>query len=72
VYTADPKTDPTATRYDKISYTDVLAKGLAATDLTAAALGLDTEQTLFLFALSDPQNIIRVVQGEHIGTLVTR
>jgi len=72
VYTADPKIDPTATRYDKISYTDVLAKGLAATDLTAAALGQDTDQTLYLFALSDPQNIIRVVQGEHIGTLVTK
>jgi len=72
VYSADPKLDPTAIRYDSLTFTDVLAKGLRATDLTAAAFGEENDQVLLVFGLSDPDNIWRVASGEVMGTIVTK
>ncbi|MBR7081373.1 MAG: UMP kinase [Oscillospiraceae bacterium] len=70
VYSADPRTDPTAEKYDNISYDDVLAKHLAVMDSTATSLSMDNKIPVILFALKDPENIYRVVMGEKIGTTV--
>ena len=70
VYSADPKKDPTAVKYDKLSYDEVLAQHLAVMDSTATSLSMDNEIPVILFALSDPENIVRVIIGENIGTTV--
>ena len=70
VYSADPKIDPTAVKYDAISYDDVLAQHLAVMDSTATSLSMDNKIPVILFALKDPQNIVRVIMGEKIGTIV--
>ena len=70
VYSADPKLDPTAVKYDTITYDDVLAQHLQVMDSTAASLSMDNEIPVILFALKDPENILRVVHGEKIGTIV--
>lgn len=72
IYTADPKLDPTAVRYDEISYTDVISKELKALDLTAAAFCMDNAITSYAFELKDPMNIYRVALGEKIGTELHR
>ena len=70
VYSADPATDPTATKYDEISYDEVLAKRLGVMDLTATSLAMDNNIPVYVFALKDPKNILRVAAGENVGTLV--
>ena len=70
VYTADPVKDPTAVKYDVITYDDVLAQHLAVMDSTATSLSMDNKIPVVLFALKDPENILRVVMGEKIGTIV--
>ena len=70
VYSADPKKDPNAVKYDSISYDDVLAQHLQVMDSTATSLSMDNHIPVLLFALKDPQNIIRAVSGEKIGTIV--
>ena len=70
VYDADPRIHPEAKRFDTITYDDVLARHLNATDLTAISLAMDNRMPLALFALEDPQNIYRVVMGEDIGTII--
>ena len=70
VYSADPKKDPNAVKFDDISYDEVLAKHLAVMDSTATSLSMDNNIPVILFALADPQNIVRVVMGEKIGTTV--
>ena len=70
VYSADPKKDPNAKKYDAISYDDVLAQHLAVMDSTATSLSMDNKIPVILFALADPQNIVRVIEGEKIGTIV--
>ena len=70
IYSADPNVDPTAVKYDVLTYDEVLAKHLKATDTTAMTLAMDNHMTLVCFALKDPENIIRVVRGEKIGTIV--
>ena len=72
IYTADPKVDPTATRYDEISYNDILSKELKALDLTAAAFCMDNNICAYTFELKDPMNIYRVAMGEKIGTELHR
>ena len=71
VYTADPKKDPNARRLESITYADMLAQRLTVMDLTAASLALDNDIPVILFALHDPDNIVRVVTGEQIGTRVS-
>lgn len=70
VYTADPVKDPTAVKYDVITYDDVLAQHLQVMDSTATSLSMDNKIPVVLFALKDPENILRVVMGEKIGTIV--
>jgi len=70
VYSADPAKDPTAVKYDAISYDEVLAKHLAVMDSTATSLSMDNHIPVQVFALKDPENIYRVVMGEPIGTIV--
>ena len=70
VYSADPAKDPGAVKYDEISYDEVLAKRLGVMDLTATSLAMDNNIPVYVFALKDPKNILRVVAGENVGTLV--
>ena len=68
VYSADPKLDPTATRYEEITYMEILEKGLRAIDSTAMSFCMENHIKCYSFALADPNNIYRVVMGEKIGT----
>ena len=70
VYSADPKLDPTAERYDEITYQEVLNKDLKVMDSTATALCKDNNIPLVVFGIADPENIVRAVKGEKIGTTV--
>ena len=70
VYSADPAKDPTAVKYDQITFDEVLAKHLAVMDTTATSLAMDNRMPVLVFALKDPENILRVVRGEQIGTTV--
>jgi uridylate kinase len=71
VYSADPKTDPTAVKYDSISYDQVLSQHLAVMDTTATSLAMDNNIPVIVFALKQPDNIIRAAQGENVGTTVS-
>ena len=70
IYSADPNLDPSAVKYDELTYDEVLARHLKATDTTAMTLAMDNHMTMVCFGLADPQNIFRVVCGEKIGTTV--
>ena len=72
VYSADPKVDPSAVKYDSISYDDVLAQHLAVMDSTATSLAMDNDIPVIVFALAEPENIVCVLQGEKLGTTVTK
>src|ERR1700687_5243736 len=70
IYTADPLKDPTATRYKTVTYIDVLKKNLKVMDSTAISLCMDNELPIVVFDLGQPGNILKVVMGEDVGTLV--
>ena len=70
VYSADPRKDPSAVKYSKITYDEVLAQHLEVMDTTATSLSMDNKIPVLLFALKDPENILRAVMGEEIGTIV--
>ena len=70
VYSADPMKDPTAVRYDEISFDEVLARHLGVMDTTATSLAMDNHMPIIVFALKDPENIRRVAAGARIGTIV--
>lgn len=72
VYSADPKKDPTAVRYDEITYKEILDRELKALDLTATTFCMENDITVYAFELKDPMNIYRVVTGEKIGTEIHR
>ena len=72
VYSADPKVDPTAVRYDEITYQEVIKKELKALDLTATTFCMDNDIKCYAFELKDPMNIYRVIMGEKIGTELHR
>jgi uridylate kinase len=71
IYTADPEKDPTATRYDTISYDEALAKNLQIMDLTAFTQAKENHLPIIVFDMNNPGNLLRIVQGEAVGTLVT-
>jgi uridylate kinase len=71
IYTADPVKEPTATRYDRISYLQVLQERLQVMDATAISLCMDNKLPILVFNLKTPGNIRRVVMGEAVGTIVT-
>ena len=70
VYSADPRKDPTAVKFDAISYDEVLARHLAVMDTTATALAMENSIPAAVFALARPENILRVLAGENVGTIV--
>ena len=70
VYSADPKLDPTATKFDKISYLDVLNKDLKVMDSTATALCKDNNIPIMVFGIAEPENMVKAVLGQNVGTLV--
>lgn len=70
VYSDDPKTNPNATKFDEIKYSEILEKNLKVIDSSAATICRDNHVPTFVFALSDPENIVRAVAGENIGTII--
>ncbi len=71
IYSADPHKDPTAVKFDNLTYNEVLERGLKATDTTAMALAMDNNIPMVCFGLAEENSILRVVRGEKIGTTVT-
>ena len=71
IYSADPKLDPNATRYEKLTYMEILEKNLRALDLTATTFCMENHIRCYAFGLADPENIYRVVMGERIGTEIS-
>lgn len=70
VYTADPKLDPSATKYSELTQLDVIAKDLKVMDRTASSLSMDTNIPLIVFNVNTEGNIKRVILGENIGTVI--
>lgn len=70
IYSADPKVDPNAVKYDEISYMEILNQDLKLMDATATSLCKDNKIPLQVFAISDPTNIVKILQGEKVGTIV--
>ncbi len=70
VYTADPRTNPDAVRLEEISYQEALVQGLKVVDSTAFSLCMDNGMPMRVFGMEPAGNVTRVLQGEHIGTLV--
>lgn len=70
VYDSDPAVNKEAVKFDVITYDEVLARRLAVMDSTATSLSMDNHIPVLVFALKDPYNIVRVIRGEKIGTIV--
>ena len=71
VYTADPEKDPTATKYQTLSYSEAMEKKLKIMDITAFALAESNKLPIYVFDMNRPGNLLKVVEGEEIGTLVS-
>lgn len=71
IYTADPEKDPSAQRFTKISFKDVLSKGLKVMDTTAFTLCEENKLPIIVFDMNRPGNLLRVMEGEEVGTLVS-
>jgi len=71
VYTADPRTDPDAVKFDQVKYIDVINRGLKVMDATAITFCMDHSLPIIVFNLMEPGNIRRALVGEPIGTLVS-
>jgi uridylate kinase len=70
VYSADPRTNPDAERYTELSYMDIIDRDLKVMDLTAATLCKDTGTKIYVFALATEGNLMKVINGENVGTLI--
>lgn len=71
IYTADPEKDSSATRYETISYTEVYERGLNVMDLTAFTLSQENNLPIVVFDMNKPGNLLRIIQGDNVGTLVS-
>jgi uridylate kinase len=71
VYTDDPLRNPTATKYDRLSYIDALAQGLGVMDSTALSLCMDNHLPIIVFDLTNSQNLERLLLGDEVGTLIS-
>lgn len=71
VYDKDPNKFADAVRYDHLSFSEVLAKKLAVMDMTAASMCRDNKTPVMVFSIGDPDNILRAIQGEPVGTVVS-
>ena len=72
VYSADPKTNPDATRYDSLSYMELIQKGLQVMDTTATSMCMDNNIDLVVFNMNERGNILKAVKGECIGTVISK
>ena len=72
IYSADPKKDPTATKFDHLTYKDVLNKNLQIMDSTAASLCMDNTMELVVFNMNEDGNIVKAMKGEKIGTIINQ
>lgn len=70
VYTADPEKDPLATKYDNVSFNEVIGSGLNIMDMTAFTMCRENDMPIVVFDIAKPKNLARIVQGEQVGTLV--
>ena len=70
IYTADPEKDPSATKFTEISYDEVLSRGLKVMDLTAICMCKENKMPIYVFNMDKKGNLLRVIDGENIGTLV--
>ena len=70
VYSADPKLDSTATKYDKLSYMDIMNKGLTIMDSTAITFCMDNHLPIIVFSIDDAENIVKVVFDSKLGTII--
>ena len=70
IYTADPEKDPTAVKFDDITYDEILARGLKVMDLSAVVMCNDNNLPIYVFNMDVPGNLMKVVMGENIGTYV--
>lgn len=70
IYTADPEKDPTATKFDRITYDEIYNRGLKIMDLTATTLCRENDMKIIVFDMDTPGNLLKVLDGENIGTLV--
>ena len=71
IYTADPEKDANATRYDKISFTDVIQRNLKVMDMTAFTLCQENSLPIIVFDMNKPGNLAQIVNGDSVGTLVS-
>ena len=71
IYTADPEKDPTATRYEKISFAEVINKNLQVMDMTAFTLCQENNLPIIVFDMNTPGTLLQVVQGMDVGTYVS-
>ena len=72
VYSADPKKDPSATRYEHLTYMDLLNKGLAVMDSTATSMCMDNNMELMVFNMNETGNFVKAMKGEKIGTIINK
>ncbi len=70
IYSADPEKDPTAVRYERLTFTKVIALGLGVMDMTAFTICRENNLPIIVFDINDPDNLYRIVMGEAVGTLV--
>ncbi|MDX2045952.1 MAG: UMP kinase [Chitinophagaceae bacterium] len=70
IYTADPEKDPSATKFDTISFKECLEKNLRVMDMTAFTLCMENNLPIIVFDMNQPGNLLKIVKGEHVGTLV--
>ena len=70
IYSADPKTDPSAVKYERLGYMEVIQNGLKAMDTTAISMCMENEIPILAFAVNEKDSIIKAVRGEKIGTII--
>ena len=70
IYTADPEKDPTATKFDRITYDEIYKRGLKVMDLTATTMCMENNLPIIVFDMDTPGNLLKVLSGEPIGTYV--
>src|SRR5690606_33745315 len=71
IYSADPEKDPSASRFETISFSECISKNLKVMDMTAFTLCMENNLPIVVFDMNKPGNLIRVVGGENVGTLVS-
>ena len=72
VYNADPKKDPTATRFEHLTYMDLLNKGLEVMDSTATSMCMDNDMELVVFNMNEKGNIVKAMKGEAVCTRINK